>query len=273
MKLDGWAGFRSAALTSMGKLWRSSASRPTIRSPTNSCLTSATGQRCGNMRRMRSISQSGSGGLWTAFDLSSTTSYEICSIVSNLVALSVAHPHRLLAPLDPSDPTTEASASSQPSSHRNLSGDALSSKQLPIEASSSNLPPNLSPVRSDSLPLDVPSAVAHSPASSASNPRTAPGVSSPTTGNQGPDDDRASSPNSTTPFEALPEVPTAPLTPSNSRSRGTATPVETPSKRPPVQFGSAPDRVLTTAPPKRKTSQRRGGRNTRQPARPKSHAM
>ena len=302
-RLDGWAGFPSAVLMSTGNLWRSSMFHSTILSPTNSRMPSATGRQCGSMRRTRSILQSGSGGLWTGFDSSLTISYETCLIVSTSAALSAAPPNRILAPLHASQPTPEVPATPQPS-HPTLSTDAPSSGLSAAGTASPSVGPSLStgPIHPA---LGIRSPTAHSSTLPASNPRTAPDVSSTNSNDQSAaggsysplDPSRREPP---TPSDASLETPTSPSTPSNSRVRDTATPVqtpskqlpilttpstpsssrsrdlatlvETPSKRPPVQFGSAPDRVLTTAPPKRKASHRRGGTTLRRPARTKLRA-
>ena len=69
------------------------------------------------------------------------------------------------------------------------------------------------------------------------------------------------------PSEASAEVPATPLTPSHVLPA-----IETPSKRSPVQFGSAPDRILTTAPSKAKISGRRRATKPRKQDRTKSQA-
>ena len=185
--------------------------------------------------------------------------------------LSAAHPERILAPLA-SEPTLEVSAASQP--FPSMSSNNPSSDPPLIGTSSSSVAPTPQslPASVTHLPLDVRSPTTHSPVSPASSSSTAPGVTSPMANNPSVGGVGDSLPNpswseSPTQSEASPEMLTMPSTPSKSRTRDRSTPMEMPSKRPPVQFGSAPHRVLTTAPPKRKGSQRHVGRNSRQPAR------
>ena len=239
----------------------------------SSCVLPAMGLQHAKMRRSSSISRSARGALLAGFGPFSTISYAICLTVSVLQSRLVLCPHSAIALRPVSEPAHEVRDTTQsPFSHPDTSSDPqspvrsgaampVSSASITVHAAPTLAGPALAPLPMTTIPpVPAPRGVAQ-----VSLPHPGNLAQSAQPGDVNEDVSDLGRPPDTprkqhaSPSEASAEVPATPSTPSDLLPA-----IETPSKRSPVRFGCAPDRVLTQAPPKKTSGRRRTAKPSKQ---------